>query len=376
MALPRFKKRDEPSTTLRHFTATEKKLIRRRVEEKIQLGGLRLSWDLNNADKLKVSASTVKRIKQAVLEERPPSPEPIVWQFYERKHPHSLWHGDFFEKVTLTDEDKTAYQLALLDDYSRTYVFCDFFREVSGHTTIRAMIAAMRQYQTTPKAAVFDNGSPFSNALLSAFCNNLGIRLIHSSIAHPQTNGKLERAFRDDRREYYDQFEGWYFNELREGLPASVRYRNEVRGHYALGGKPATTRLKEQHYFALPSVLDRLESFARYEKKPQKLGPGLSINVLSRNGYLPGMRDKDEVRIFETLDGLEAHAQDGRIFLLKNFSTYRQMYHDYSRKKELPLSFSFAPLNFSVVDLKAKVCGARKKMRVSGVGSPALAVAL
>jgi transposase InsO family protein len=123
-----------------------------------------------------------------------------VRRFYERKHPHSLWHGDFFEKVTLTDEDRTAYQLTLLDDYSRAYVYCDLLRDPTLNDTIRALIAAMRQYQTIPKGVVFDNGTPFKGNLLSAFCTNLGIRLIHSAVRHPQTNGKLERAFRDDRK--------------------------------------------------------------------------------------------------------------------------------------------------------------------------------
>lgn len=75
---------------------------------------------------------------------------------------HSLWHGDLMEKVTLTDEDQTAYQLTLQDDYSRVYVFCDLYREPTVNTTIGAMISAMREYQTIPKAVVFDNGPTFS----------------------------------------------------------------------------------------------------------------------------------------------------------------------------------------------------------------------
>ncbi len=59
------------------------------------------------------------------------------------------------EKVTLTYENRTAYQLTLLDDYSRAYVFCDLFRKVSVLTTIKALIAAMRASRTIPKALVF-----------------------------------------------------------------------------------------------------------------------------------------------------------------------------------------------------------------------------
>jgi transposase InsO family protein len=142
-----------------------------------------------------------------------------VWRFYEPKHPHSLWHGDLMEKVTLTDEDRTAYQLTLQDDYSRAYVFCDLYREPTVNTTIGAMIVAMREYHTIPKAVVFDNGPTFSGRLLSAFCLNLDIRLIYTSVRHPQTNGKLERAFRDDMNEFYRQRERWIFSELRRNLP-------------------------------------------------------------------------------------------------------------------------------------------------------------
>lgn len=170
------------------------------------------------------------------------------------------------EKVTLTDEDRTAFQLTLSDDYSRAYVFCDLFWEVTVNTTIKAMIAAMRKYQTIPQAVVFDNGSFFKGKLLQEFCRRLNIRLIHSAVYHPQTNGKLERAFRDDMNEFYKRLDRWLFCPLKKNLPDYVSYRNRIRGHYALKGKPSVTRLSEQDYFALPCILDNLENFAWCER--------------------------------------------------------------------------------------------------------------
>ncbi len=102
-----------------------------------------------------------------------------------------------------------------------------------------ALITAMRTWQTIPKALVFDNDSPFKGKLLSTFCNHLGIRLIYASVRHPQTNGKLERAFRDDMNEFYRQQQDWVLESLRRALPEYVHYRNYVRGHRALGGKPS-----------------------------------------------------------------------------------------------------------------------------------------
>jgi hypothetical protein len=36
------------------------------------------------------------------LRPAPPPPSPAVWRRYERRHPHSLWHGDFMDKTTLS----------------------------------------------------------------------------------------------------------------------------------------------------------------------------------------------------------------------------------------------------------------------------------
>lgn len=339
LRLPRLKKRDTPSFKAQRFSNSEKRFIRRTVEARLHLGPHRLAWDLQNQYGMWVGPSTIRRVKRAVQRERHPALALPVWRFYERKHPHSLWHGDFFEKVTLTDEGRTAYQLTLMDDYSRAYVYCDLLREPTQLDTVRALICAMRQHRTIPKAVLFDNGSHFKGQLLSAFCSNLGIRLTHSAVGHPQTNGKLERAFRDDRREYYDRFDGWFFDELRHGLPEYVRYRNEVRGHYALGGKPSTIRLQEQHWFALPSVLDRLESFGRHPLGVATAGLNGCIRVLGRNGFVPGLRYKEKVNMTETFDGLEAETEDRRVYLLLNYRKFRQV--PSYRRDELPFCFDF-----------------------------------
>ncbi|MDH3603743.1 MAG: DDE-type integrase/transposase/recombinase, partial [Candidatus Tectomicrobia bacterium] len=178
------------------------------------LGARRLAWDLNNRDHLVIGHATITRLKQAIYaEQHPPSPRP-VWRFYERHHPHSLWHGDFMEKIVLSNSGERVYQLALLDDYSRAYVFCDLTLTPTVCFTIRALIAAMRQYQIIPKAVLFDNGGGFKGNLLKVFCRDLGIQIIHQTPYHPQTNGKLERSFRTDMRDFYQQYETWQLERL------------------------------------------------------------------------------------------------------------------------------------------------------------------
>jgi transposase InsO family protein len=236
--LARVTKRASPSAPSRKLSPRAAAQARALLHEKPYLGPDRLAWDLWNGQGIHVSPSTFKRYKRKWRELMKPVPLPSpIWRFYERHHPHSLWHGDFLEKVTLADLDQTAYPLALMDDYSRGYVFCDLILNPDLRTTIRAIIAAMRQWRVIPGAIVFDNGSTFKGKLLSVFCERVGIRLIHSAVNHPQTNGKLERAFRDDMRDFYRQHTPWLLEPLRRDLPAYIHYRNYVRGHHAFGDK-------------------------------------------------------------------------------------------------------------------------------------------
>lgn len=112
-----------------------------------------------------------------------------------------------------------------------------------------------------------------------------------------------------------------------------------MRGHYALDGKPSTTRLVEQNWFALPSVLDSLESYARHPIGSTKVDWSCCIRVLGRNGYIPKLRYGQRVSLIETLDGLEATTEDGRVYLLRNYRRLKQIpsWH----RDELPFCFHF-----------------------------------
>lgn len=318
-SLPRLPKRPTPTFKARRFTDDEKLVIRQTVEDKMFLGGERLAWDIRNRYGISISPSTAKRIKQRLLLERNPPPPKPNWRFYQRNHPHRLWHGDLMEKVTLTDEDRTAFQLTLLDDYSHAYVFCDLFREVNVNTTIKAMIAAMRKYKTIPQAVVFDNGSYFKGKLLKEFCRRLNIRLIHSAVNHPQTNGKLERAFRDDMNEFYKRFDFWKFQPLKRKLPEYIKYRNEIRGHLALQGKPSALRLNEQEFFALPRSLADLEKFAWCERGERRVGQNGLMRFFERDVYICEKLAGQKIKIFETLDGLEAEDGNGELHFLADY---------------------------------------------------------
>jgi hypothetical protein len=94
-----------------------------------------------------------------------------------------------------------------------------------------------------------------------------------------------------------------------------------------------------EHWFALPSVLDRLESYVRYPLGAATAGLNGCIRVLGRNGYVPGLRYKEKVSLTETFDGLEAETEDGRVYLLRKYRKLRQV--PSYRRDELPFCFDF-----------------------------------
>jgi transposase InsO family protein len=306
------------------------------------LGPERVVWDVHNGEQLAISTSTVKRLKRKIhdtLHPAPPKPPPPVWRFYERQHPHSLWHADFMDKITLTDTQEQAHQLTLQDDYSRGYVFCDLLLDHDQRTVIRALMAAMRQWQVIPSAMLSDNGSPFKGTLIQTFCRKLGIRLIRSAVRHPQTNGKLERAFQDDMRDFYRQYDQWLLDHLRHDMRSYVHYRNFIRGHQALGGKPSITRLQEHTDKAPPALLAQLESYAVYVLGCQTVNGNGSIRVLGRSAQLDERACGQEVTLYETLQGLEAKTQEGRWYLFPDYQRFRQL--GYTAPWEMPASFAF-----------------------------------
>jgi transposase InsO family protein/transposase len=340
--LPRLPKRPASCRPARRLAIEVQEEARRFIEAKPLLGPERLAWELWNAAQMQISPATIKRMKHTMRQaQTPPTPSP-TWRFYERHHPHSLWHGDCMEKVFDQTTGRQLYQLTLLDDYSRGYVFCDLFDHIDPRTTIAALNTAMRQWQVIPKAVVFDNSTVFRGKLFEAFCTNLGIQLIHATPRHPQTNGKLERAFRDDMREFYCQHPTWELEALRRELPTYIQYRNQVRGHRALQGHPARTRLAEQHRMAVPWILDTLEQHARYKMMQKKVTPEGALRLFRRYVYLDTALRGQHVTCYETVDGLEAWSADQQVYLLREYRRWQNRYW-WNRGQELPTDLRFEP---------------------------------
>ena len=132
------------------------------------------------------------------------------WIRYERKHTNSMWHTDYKQL------DDGRWLISYEDDASRFVTGWGVFDEATAEHAIEVLDKAISEYGK-PRSILSDRGSQFyatesekKSKGVSEFekhLEELGIRHILARVAHPQTNGKLERVHGEIQRKlplFYD----------------------------------------------------------------------------------------------------------------------------------------------------------------------------
>lgn len=137
---------------------------------------------------------------------------------YERAHSGSLVHGDFHRT-----SEKHPHCILWEDDASRMILAGGEFSEETSERAIETLAEALeraREWDLEIREVNTDRGSQFFankgeipssvNTHFGQFLASRGIRHVVSRVNHPQTNGKLERLWRE-----YDRHR-WRYGTLRE----------------------------------------------------------------------------------------------------------------------------------------------------------------
>lgn len=161
---------------------------------------------------------------------------------FRAEHPNGRWQIDGFQH-TLSDEAATAAViLQIVDDCSGLDIGLWAIRSENAADAWACFTRAARTYGL-PAQVLTDNGLAFSGrrrgwiSPMEANLETLGVRAITSSIKHPQTNGKCERAHRTvqqwlARREYLTA------EQLQAGLDEYRAANNNRRRVYLDGLTP------------------------------------------------------------------------------------------------------------------------------------------
>lgn len=271
-----------------------------------------ISFQLANEEKTFMSHMSVWRILN------PNHESPGKYKFYEISKPHGMWHGDVMIGKRLPD-GTFLYQLSWQDDYSRGYVICLIDTVKNSILVIRGLIEAMLAYEVIPTVVHYDNGSEGKCKIVEVFCEALEITLIHSTVNEPNTNGKKERAHRDDKRDFWGEIKSNNIPYIRKKNQEYVEWRNNKKGHWALQGKPSITRLKENKKPKIVFTREYLESLAEVKIATRTVRKGGMVFVPKGTRFIGKQYSGQTVDLWETLQGLEIRCRGETIDIIEDY---------------------------------------------------------
>jgi putative transposase len=193
------------------------------------------TWLLLKEQGFDVSQRQIQNIfnKHSFRTNRRKRPSQIRYTRYERAFPNDLWHTDW----TICPITKMQL-IAFIDDHSRYIIHAELFDRQTTENTLIAFEKAINKGFGKPLQIITDNGVQFTPARgekgpFTKWCEEQGIMHILGRVAHPQTNGKVERWFGTYKTECDERF---------ETLEAFLTFYNNIRIHQSLGYKTPRSR--------------------------------------------------------------------------------------------------------------------------------------
>lgn len=263
-------------------------------------------------EKIALPTRTIHRIleRNALLNKDTHTP---ALERFERSAPNELWQMDSKGKYPL--EDGACHALSLLDDYSRYVVGLHALPALRTELAHSCLVETFRRYGV-PRAMLMDHGILWwstSNGWgltgLSVRLIEQGIRLLYGRVAHPQTQGKVERFHRTLGEAMKYRGVPRRFAEWPAALAEFRGVYNDRRPHEALGMRRPVERYQ-------PSSRSYQE-----EVRPWEYPAGSDVRRVNANGAIAEAGRKWFV--CEALAGQRVRVErfDGKLLV-----SYRHMY--------------------------------------------------
>lgn len=152
----------------------------------------------------------------------------------EPDHPDQVWHIDL---MYLYIRPRWYYLVDILDGYSRFLVHWSLNPTMLADTvtsTVQAALDGLTQRRAGEPKLIHDHGSQFVSAEWRALVAGAEVTDIVTRVAHPQSNGRVERVHRTHREEgLADEVLRDYYHAL-DVMTDWGQYYNHQRVHSAL----------------------------------------------------------------------------------------------------------------------------------------------
>jgi len=237
-------------------------------------GYKRLTWLMVDQDVVYLRPYQVYRILKGrdLLARRPKAASEALNRPPAPDHPDQVWHIDL---MYLYIRPRWYYLVDIVDGYSRFLVHWSLNLTMEAYTvtlTVQEALDKLSGRRPGEPKVVHDHGSQFISAEWRRFVEAAGVTDIPTRVAHPQSNGTVERLHRTHREEGIpEETLSDYYSAL-DAMKYWDDFYNYVRPHSALKylcpadyyrGDP-TARLAERQAKLLKAVEARRAYWQAY----------------------------------------------------------------------------------------------------------------
>lgn len=201
-----------------------------------QTGYKRLTWQMVDEDVAYLRPYQVYRIltEHDLLCRRDSPPAKALRRPPEPDHPDQVWHIDL---MYLYIRPRWYYLVDILDSYSRFLVHWSLNLTMLADTvtlTVQEALEWLPERCSGEPKLVHDHGSQFLSAEWRLFVEAAGVTDIKTRVAHPESNGRLERLHRTHREEGLTEQDLANYYRALDGMARWSHYYNYERPHSAL----------------------------------------------------------------------------------------------------------------------------------------------
>jgi transposase InsO family protein len=224
-------------------TPAEEAAVREYARAHPRLGYKKLAWQMLDQNVAALRPHEVYGLLQRLdlIARRPKVEEPPLTRPEPPTRPDEVWHVDLMY-VRLTG--RWYYLVDIVDGYSRFLVHWSLNTTMLAETvtlTVQQALDGLDQVRqpeahvasALPPRIIHDHGSQFTGAEWRSLIKSSGLTDIKTRVAHPESNGVVERLHRTHREEASLE-EGAGYHAALTQFTDWCRYYNHERPHSAL----------------------------------------------------------------------------------------------------------------------------------------------
>ncbi|MCB9503064.1 MAG: IS3 family transposase [Deferribacteres bacterium] len=196
-------------------------------------GYRRLAWMMIDEDIAYLSPSSVYRIlsDKDLLYRYKRSQRSSGRYDFKPTAAHQQWHTDI---LYLWVKNRWYFFVGILDAFSRYIVHWELLESMSGADVRAVLQSALKKYPGVRPRLVSDNGVQFKGDDFKALIKEFQLKEIKIRIAHPESNGAIERFHRSLREEAIGEDIPQNKYDAIDTIASWVTYYNEQRLHAGL----------------------------------------------------------------------------------------------------------------------------------------------